>query len=163
MCMQTQGGGFARRVIEEMQRLVRVMPDVGEISVNRMLPPKMECPEEPVVVDAIGSTVSRIRKGYNVLESDDFLEEKMTPQAIAQMIVKITMELSEQLDMLKPALRSERLGETRVYFLLLNAVLALFLDKLAGKVSTPEFDENIKRVQELVSFIAAGEVSQTLQ
>lgn len=158
MCEQ-QANGFVMRLIQEMQGLIAMRPEVGSVHVNRVLPPRLETPPEEAIVNAIGTTICRLRQEYPaVLPSDEFLEAKMTPKAVAEMIVQAAIDLSHALAELRPCSCAENLGSARVYFFLLNAVLALFFDKLAGKVNTAEFAENIRKVREMVDLIATQEM-----
>jgi len=160
MCTEQHANGFVGRLIEEMRQLIVMNPEVGSIYVNRVLPPRLGAPPEEEIVNAIGTTVCRLRQEHPaVLLSDEFLEAKMTPKAVAETIVQAAIDLSRALACLRPCSCPENFGSARVYFLLLNAVLALFFDKLAGKVNTTEFSENIKRVKDMVDFLAMQAVS----
>ncbi len=178
MCTQIHADSFIKKVIEAVKELIKYRPEkVGEFYFKNYLPPRLchldyEVPDGKAVVnDGVGKTLLFIIKRYGGKDDDKMTEildrlfdENMTPAYVASILVATAKTMAtlrafrdEKGKKCKlPEPEPEDLGNKRIFFLPLLAIIDLFINMLLdNRKYAEDFARREKEWIDYVNFIFA--------
>ncbi|MBU1179145.1 hypothetical protein KKB69_02330 [Patescibacteria group bacterium] len=114
-----------------------------------IIPPRLRKPSGQEILEATASMVIYLLKQKHEIsaDTDEIIEEKMTPEYVADLLVQTTAELVKNVS-----------GDSKdylpIFFSVLNSILNLFLERLSGK--PPPVDKN--DIENIINL--AGEINK---
>ncbi len=142
---------FFYKLIESLKIKIKLQEDkVGTIAL--MIPPRLAKPSKRLIRDGIGSTVTYLKQKLplNKIDTDDIIENKMTPEYIAELLIQMTISTTKIFVELKQPTRHD-IGSKKIYFKILYKILTLFLDNTAEKqISPKEFENQMKEIESII-------------
>lgn len=130
---------FVPQLLGALSREVNLNPKLGQITSNVLLPPRLNGPEDFLIVQALLATVSCVRCNYPAVNiSDEVMEAGADPASVARWLARISLELAGASGIFNRQITLDDLGSRRICFSVLLAVTHLFLSLLASIMQASE-------------------------
>lgn len=142
---------FVFKLFEEVKKKIRFKKEFGEIQLE-YIPLKIQHSGKHTIRMAMGTTYTKLKQSHGINFNGDIIIEKssISPGFTAGVIIQMSFQLSKKIAGLKPAKQASDFGNKRVYWNILDAVLSLFLSKLAEIESNKCFDDKISSLEQLI-------------
>ncbi len=150
-------GSFMYKLFEEIEKRIKLDEKFGKIEFG-FIPPKIQHPSNIIIRMAIGTTYTKLRQSHNINFSENTIMdvESMSPKILAGIIIQMSMQLTKKINGLKPITKQSDFGNKKIYWNILDAVLGLFVDKLAEVASNKHFEEKMKSVENFIKLLQAS-------
>lgn len=141
---------FVFELFEEIKKKIKLKKKFGEIQFGH-ISKGVQHSSGSVIRMALGTTYTKLKQSHDIdLSESLIMEPGMSPKQVAGIIIQMSFQLTRKIDGLKPARKLSDFGDKKIYWNVLDAILGLFLDKLAEVSSNKYFEEKMSSVEQLI-------------
>jgi len=132
------------------------------VNVPHCQPPRLQNPKPEELLNALGATVSFLDSRFGLELPEDFFDDGVSAEVVAATLIAAAVEMAPGCGLVKPEKLSE-MGRKKIYIMLLDIVVELFLHKLAGIVSERDFEDRCRALRSEVTRLEKIELEKMLQ